>query len=71
MNSLEAQWLVAVAVGAVMLLGFLAVYGYQRLRPRSRQAPALGPHPLSVPAQVARTGALDPSARRRESNRVH
>jgi hypothetical protein len=74
MDSLEAQWLVAVAVSAVMVLGFLAVYGCQQLRPRlQRPAAAVAREqgPLPVPAQLARSGALDLTVERREGDRVH
>jgi hypothetical protein len=75
MSSVEAQWLVAVAAGAVMVLGFLAVYGCQQLWPRLRQrsaaATALTQRPLPVPAQLTRSGALDLTVERREGDRVH
>ena len=75
MNSLEAHWLVAVALGAVMVLGFLAVYGCQQLWPRLQQesaaAVALEPSPLPVPAQLIRSGALNRLAQPCEGNRVH
>ena len=74
MSSVEAQWLVAVAVGAVMVLGFLAVYGCQQLRPRLQRSVAAVTReqgPLPVPAQLTRSGTLNLLAQPRGSDRVH
>jgi hypothetical protein len=53
MNVLAAQWLVAVAVGGVLVLGFAVVYSCQQLRaPRTREAPA-PPVSAGVPGTAA------------------